>query len=300
MATYNGELYIKNQIYSLLQQTETRWTLWVRDDGSSDETLNIINEFISLDNRIILISDDKGNLGPGKSFLELTKYANSEYVVFCDQDDIWFEKKLECLFIEAKSKFDNATPCLVYCNGYGYSNSSGTITQHEIMNLHASSLNEFLFFNSGYQGCSILFNRALCDFVKDYKASYFYLHDDVVSLIAHSFGKVFYIDKRLMLYRQHDFNVTGNMANNFSDRVRRVLNRSVPVISKKHFYEKKCFFEAYESLLTADDKNVFLAYLNFPDYGFFKKIFILFKFNFSIAGNRTLLYMKLILQKLIF
>jgi len=98
MATYNGEKYIENQILSLQQQTHKNWILYIRDDGSTDSTLEILENFSKNDNRIKIIKDSLGcNLGAGKNFLTLTKYSLSEYVIFCDQDDIWFERKLELL-----------------------------------------------------------------------------------------------------------------------------------------------------------------------------------------------------------
>lgn len=93
MATYNGEKYLRNQLLSLQQQTYEDWTLWVRDDGSTDDTPFILRKFAESDSRIIIVEEDAGQrLGPGRNFLGLTKYSTADYVIFCDQDDIWFEK----------------------------------------------------------------------------------------------------------------------------------------------------------------------------------------------------------------
>lgn len=299
MATYNGDAYIENQIYSLLQQTEKNWNLWIRDDGSSDNTLNIIKNFIKIDSRINLISDNLGKLGPGKSFLELTKYAKAQYIIFCDQDDIWFEKKLELLKEKAIETFENHKPCLVYCDGFGYSDKRGTICSKTISRRHANTLSEFLFFNAGYQGCSILFNRELCDVVSNYQASYLYLHDDVVSLIAHSFGKVSYLDECLMFYRQHEGNVTGNIDNSLKGKLLRVFKNNSPLISIEHYKEKKSFFDAYKNELSEKNRLIFQAYLSFPSDDFLRKLYVIFKYNFSIGGNRQLLIAKTLLRRTI-
>ena len=82
MATYNGEKYIENQILSLQQQTHKNWILYIRDDGSTDSTLEILENFSKNDNRIKIIKDSLGcNLGAGKNFLTLTRYSLSEYVI---------------------------------------------------------------------------------------------------------------------------------------------------------------------------------------------------------------------------
>lgn len=210
MATYNGGRYLRNQLLSLQQQTNEEWTLWIRDDGSTDDTTSILHKFAKSDRRIKIIEDGTGQrLGPGRNFLSLTKCSTADYVIFCDQDDIWFEKKLEILANFAEKNFDADIPCLVYCDAYGYSDAEGVITADGIYRYHAKTLREFLFFNGGYPGCSILFNRRLCIMAAEYRANYFYLHDDVVSLLAHSFGRIYFLAKRLMLWRQHASNVTG-------------------------------------------------------------------------------------------
>lgn len=83
MATYNGGRYLRNQLLSLQQQTYEDWTLWVRDDGSTDNTLNILGEFSESDKRINIVEEQAGKrFGPGKNFLGLTKYATSDYAIF--------------------------------------------------------------------------------------------------------------------------------------------------------------------------------------------------------------------------
>lgn len=299
MATFNGQAYIENQVYSLLQQTDKNWNLLIRDDGSTDNTIKIIEKFANVDSRITLISDNLGQLGPGKSFLELTKYSKSEYIIFCDQDDIWFEKKLEHLKQKAIEGFEHDQPCLVYCDAYGYSDKNGTICSNSVSRRHANSLNEFLFFNSGYQGCSILFNRVLCNIVSNYQASYFHLHDDVVSLIAHSLGKVLFLDECLMLYRQHEQNVTGNIDESIKGKFLRVFKRDSPLISIKHYKEKSAFFDAYKNTLSKEHCLMFQAYLDFPNSSFARKLYLIFKYRFSIAGNLKLLLAKTLMQRVI-
>ena len=95
MATYNGEKYIGEQINSIINQTYTNWNLLIRDDGSKDKTLNIIKKYEKMDNRIILIRDNKDNLGFVKNFEELLKISSSELIMFSDQDDVWKKDKIK-------------------------------------------------------------------------------------------------------------------------------------------------------------------------------------------------------------
>lgn len=296
MATYNGGRYIRNQILSLQQQTYEDWRLLVRDDGSSDNTLEIVKSFMDNDPRIILIKDDLGNLGAGKCFLELTKYAQADYVMFCDQDDIWFEKKIQMLHNAAVEKLIPERPGFVYCDGYAYSDKLGLITASSISRVHAKNLRELLFLNAGYQGCSIFFNRSLCKMLANYKADYFYMHDDVTTLIAHTFGDVYFINKSLMLYRQHEGNVTGNIQFGLMLFLKRVFS-GAPVISDRHYKEKDAFYNAYRNDMNDSDEALFKEYLRFPFVGFLRRVQIVVSNGFTEGGSFIRLLVKVLLRR---
>ncbi|MCF0145856.1 MAG: glycosyltransferase, partial [Eubacterium sp.] len=96
MAAYNGGSHIQKQIDSILAQTHTNWELWIRDDGSSDHTVDVIRSCAASDPRIHLFEDSRGNLGPQESFYTLLSGCPSaDYYAFCDQDDLWVPEKLE-------------------------------------------------------------------------------------------------------------------------------------------------------------------------------------------------------------
>ena len=93
MSTYNGEKYIRKQLDSIMNQ-EIPVSLYIRDDGSSDKTVDIIKEYES---RYDNISHTEGkNIGVVKSFFELFKEASddADYIALADQDDIWFTDKV--------------------------------------------------------------------------------------------------------------------------------------------------------------------------------------------------------------
>ena len=297
MATYNGGKYLRNQLLSLQQQTHKDWILWVRDDGSTDDTMVILLGFAESDSRIKIVENsNRQRLGPGRNFLGLTKYSNADYVIFCDQDDIWFEKKLEILVGFAEKNFDADTPCLVYCDAYGYSDAEGVIIIDSVSRSHAKYLRDFLFINSGYQGSSMFFNRRLCMMAAEYRANY-YMHDDVVALLAHCFGRVCFMPKKLMLYRQHESNATGKINHDFSSHLRRIFNRNLYVLSAKHYREKKSFYSAYKDDMDDNSNRLFAAYLSFPQKGLFERILIIILHRFSIGGSMSRLLIKTILRR---
>lgn len=118
LSAYNGEKYIKAQIESILRQTFTDFELLVRDDGSDDSTKQIVKELAKTDSRIRFISDDnKGNLGYPKCFYALTDMApDADFYFFSDQDDIWFEDKIERA-VDMLSKLPSDVPAAYY-GGY--------------------------------------------------------------------------------------------------------------------------------------------------------------------------------------
>src|SRR5215210_3773596 len=92
LSSYNGEKFIAKQIDSIRRQTHPAWKLLVRDDGSSDRTVDIVEALIEDDNRISLLCDARGNLGPAASFGVLLEHAlrsDAGYFALADQDDVW-------------------------------------------------------------------------------------------------------------------------------------------------------------------------------------------------------------------
>ncbi|EMX9178737.1 MULTISPECIES: glycosyltransferase [Citrobacter] len=298
MATYNGSAFIENQILSLQQQKYKNWILYIHDDGSSDNTLDIIKRMQLIDSRINLIEDGITGLGAGKNFLSLVKFSNTNYTIFCDQDDIWLENKLSSIIAYADNKGMGTSklPSIVYADGYAFDDNTGHIDFSGISHNHANRLKDFLFFNAGYQGCSILFNKAMVGIVADYHG-YVHLHDDVVSLVAHSMGHVYFLPKKLMLYRQHMGAVTGQKK--FNNRFISMLTSKVNyLLSKEHFLVKRAFYENYYHLLTDDIKKDFEIFFKFCDTkSKFSQIIILLKHDFRLNNSRIKLLLKCIVRR---
>ena len=93
MSTYNGERFLREQIESLLRQSWKNVEILIRDDGSKDGTREILNEYSDKYENIQVYLES--NLGVARSFFELLKKSDADYVAFCDQDDICLEKKIE-------------------------------------------------------------------------------------------------------------------------------------------------------------------------------------------------------------
>ncbi len=230
MSTYNGEKYIREQIDSILVQKDVDVTLFIRDDGSTDETRSIILNYIK-DHKNIHLYYDKKNLRPGMSFLKLLCYVVKykepfDYYAFSDQDDIWLEEKL----IKGAEAISDSNEPMLYCsnqilyidgkqNGYRL-NEPPLIT----LMSHLSS-------NAIY-GCTMVLNYALAKIVAYSKKPgqdflYNRNHDAWTVLITLVCGKVVYDNDSYILYRIHDNNVVGVRERSFCQRLIRFKKQTI-------------------------------------------------------------------------
>ena len=119
LATYNGSKYLHEQLDSILNQSYGNINVIIRDDGSSDNTVMIIKEYEQKDSRVRLLNDNLGNLGFVRNFEELMKNSTSEYLMFSDQDDIWYNNKVETSYTRIKAIEETngkSCPILVHTN----------------------------------------------------------------------------------------------------------------------------------------------------------------------------------------
>lgn len=295
MATYNGEKYIENQILSLMQQNHKNWHLIIHDDGSTDNTLQIIKNCMKQDDRITLIDDGITGLKVGKNFLHALSFSSSEYAIFCDQDDIWLETKISELLQLMLKKENKDKPSLVYCDGYPWSND-GEIGLESISPIQAKNIKDIILLNAGYQGCSMLMNRKLIDITLKYEG-YVYHHDDIVTLFAYAFGDIYFLPRKLMLYRQHFMAVTGNK--NYKKKpLGGLLNNVGFTISKDHYNEKKDFFDCYKDSLTPNRAKVFNEYFRYCEaHSKIQKIKLILTQSLTWDGSKIKLLGKTLFQR---
>lgn len=230
MSTYNGEKYLKEQIESLKNQQQVELEILVRDDGSTDTTKDILEEY-SKDG--ILTWYDGSNLRPARSFMELLfKAPEAEFYAFCDQDDFWMPDKLKIAVSKMKN-ISKETPVLYY--GRPRLVDKNLVLQENLNNrkpaIYATNFASRLIVRNAI-GCTFVMNKTLVKEVKKYVPEFIEMHDIWVYQICSAInGKFLYDEDVHILYRQHDNNVIGAMNN----RKRRWSNRI------KRFNEKNCY-----------------------------------------------------------
>lgn len=208
MSTYNGEKYICEQIESILIQQEVNVKLLIRDDGSSDNTCKIIEEFIiKYPEQVVLIKGD--NLGFANSFMDLVYSCGKyDYYAFADQDDIWDKKKL----ISAIELLTDDLPML-----YGSNLKAFDVVENRnflIYDLNSEKelkkqYRKYIFISNPY-GCTMVWNHKLQEQLFAIKKPYELTHDVWVNLVARCTGKVIFdFSHSYINYRVHGNNACG-------------------------------------------------------------------------------------------
>lgn len=224
LSTYNGEKYLPQLITSILKQTYTNWRLYIRDDGSSDNTVNIIKDFVSKDSRVEFFNCDKiENLGVVHSFFNLLEDVDADFYMFSDQDDYWLPDKVEKTVDRMLSLEYKKIPICVYTN---LKVVDKDLQGNELLLSKAwQGFQELLFTNNVY-GCTMMINQRVKDLVKFSQLNYenIFMHDWWLTLIAAAFGKVSYINEPTILYRQHGDNQVGAANKSFASICKRLFN----------------------------------------------------------------------------
>ena len=211
MSTYNGEKYIREQIDSILAQEGCSITLLVRDDGSTDSTVSILETY-KAEGKLDWYTGR--NLGPAKSFLDLLMHSGTaDYYAFSDQDDIWDPDKLaiaaDCLQDIPGPAFYCSNSRLVDGNGEYLGRLCDKRAVPEVR--HLKSLLTSLCGVGGVVGCTMVMNHPLVQTVRNCGVpSNVIMHDVLMRQICHCIGGTILFDGRPhMGYRQHGANVIG-------------------------------------------------------------------------------------------
>jgi|LSQX01.1.fsa_nt_gb glycosyltransferase involved in cell wall biosynthesis len=295
MATYNGADFIEAQLASIVGQTYPHWKLYIHDDGSQDNTIELIQKWEAIDKRIQLINDGKQHIGAAQNFLSLLPYSQADFCMFCDQDDIWFDNKVE-KSLENIQALDNTQAQLVFVDSYVWIPEVGIKGQATLAK--ATDLKDFLFLNGGTRGCLSIFNTQLRNQLLHWKGTCA-MHDHLLQLFALSFGSVKYVNLPLMLYRNHAHNLTGKTDINIYELKRLKANKGRAVVDYEHFKTIEKFYKEHAENLSQDKQQIIQAYLFMKDKSRYAKLMAILKHKFSIYNTVGLLFVKVLLRPFI-
>lgn len=219
LATYNGENFLCDQLESLLCQTHEKLVLFVRDDGSTDNTQAILSRFAGQDNRVQCRFED--NVGVISSFFDLVKTSGDsfDYYSFCDQDDVWQQNKISSA-IKQMEATDPEIP-LLYFSGVEY-------VDDKLRHLGYSVIPKRITFEHALvenlaTGCTIVVNRSARNLILSCLPEFALMHDWWMFLVVSAFGKIIYDPDPKILYRQHSTNVVGGTTDRFKANLKKII-----------------------------------------------------------------------------
>ena len=292
IATYNGEKFIRAQLLSLLYQTYSNIRVLIHDDGSTDNTVEIVREIAKKDERIVFIDDGITLGSAAKNFMHVLKYSDADVAMFCDQDDIWFDNKVEVM-LEALSGKDEAKPHVIFSSATLWYPESG-VDGNTIIR-YPNELRFFLFRNGGIQGCATMFNKAMRDLMLRWKGDLL-MHDHLLGLLSLTIGDLTFVNRSLMLYRRHPASVTagGSFRLTFKEQV--CVNHAIPVVHAKNYETVAKFLEIYKSNLKESDKSLIEAFLEMKEMSVFGRMFSVIRHHFGIYDSVLMLLFKLMIR----
>ena len=273
MAAYNGAPYLEEQIESILHQTHRDWVLFIRDDGSSDGTVEIVRRYTAeYEDKIILITDPSLPGGGAKqNFASILSWVSRNYsfpyFMFADQDDVWLEGKIEkCLRLMQQNESDSNLPLLVHTDLTIVDEELGVVADsffaYQALNSDITDLRHLLIQNNA-TGCTMLWNRALNELL-DLQCDCVVMHDWWMALTASAFGRILCLREPTILYRQHGNNTIGaTPVKTLRYFLRQISGRShVQKYIREAASQAKEFLHVYEDRLSPEQLRILNTFAN--------------------------------------
>jgi len=272
MGTFNGEKYVGEQLDSLLDQTLLPDRILIHDDCSTDSTFEILSRYHKKFPELIEVVRNPSNSGgSGRNFMSMMTVERDDYLMLCDQDDVWRPDKIQksldkMAAMEAQWGVDS--PCLMH--------SDLTVVDEDLVpdetsfrestfaNYDRTTLKDQIIQNTA-TGCTIMYNRALAELITR-TPQHMVMHDWWISLIAAAFGHMGHIDDRTILYRQHRENQIGvTDMRTLRYKLNRLVNPAqVKADIAKTYPQAQEFLEFFSSKLDEGQKALLRDYCAIP------------------------------------
>ena len=264
LSPFNGEKYLKEQMDSLLSQEGVDITLFVRDDGSTDRTVEMIQSY---SDKMDILLFKESNVGFERSFRAAvlkTEGRSFDFYAFCDQDDIWYEDKL-AKGIDYIESLGNNEPIL-YCSNQQIIDELGQFIRDE-EDKQNKITKESSLFALNQRGCVMVWNDSLHTHLK---ASYQTMntnefipaHDTWITILAYALGQVYVDNSRTMGYRVSTHNTAGSYIG-LTGRIRYIWKK-LGTVSQKRKYQRTQLSQlllSYLETVPASDSDYIRAFL---------------------------------------
>lgn len=265
MAVYNGSAYIREQIDSILNQTYENWHLTISDDGSTDGTDLIADEYAAKYPEQITRVYSGVRFGNARDhFMWLSENCTSRYMLYSDQDDVFNPEKMSRLMDamqNAERQWGRDLPILVFSDQTVVDEKLNVI-EPSLMRCQKQAFDSFdyhaLLIQNVVTGGAMMVNRPLCSLAVQCRSrERIIMHDWWMAATAARFGKIIYLDEPLSLYRQHDGNSVGAKRVGSAGYIAGMMGnlRGVREMILRKKSQAGVFEETYTALLTAEDRQ---------------------------------------------
>ena len=301
LATYNSSAYLKQTFDSILQQDRTEWRLLISDGGSTDPTSEIIEQYVlKHPGKIIFLPSEKP-LSASENFSRLLERSESDYVMFCDHDDVWFPDKISktiSTMKQSEQQHGTESPILVFTDMKVTDENLNVLSdsnfKYQNLNPLLTTFNRLLLQNVP-SGCTMMMNRSLVDLSRPIPVQAA-MHDHWVSLVAAAFGEVIFLDVPTVLYRQHGQNYYGASRygwQHFHCRYKQGLD-TVKSGFQRYIDQAITFYNCHEKSLQPQHRKILEELSQWPQLTWVGRRKILLKHRIFKTGFRRNLGMFLI------
>ena len=265
MAVYNGSAYIREQIDSILNQTYENWHLTISDDGSTDGTDLIADEYAAKYPEQITRIYSGVRFGNARDhFMWLSENCTSRYMLYSDQDDVFNPEKMSRLMDamqNAERQWGRDLPILVFSDQTVVDEKLNVI-EPSLMRCQKQAFDSYdyhaLLIQNVVTGGAMMVNRPLCSLAVQCRSrERIIMHDWWMAATAARFGKIIYLDEPLSLYRQHGGNSVGAKRVGSAGYIAGMMGnlRGVREMILRKKSQAGVFEETYTALLTAEDRQ---------------------------------------------
>lgn len=288
MSTYNGANYLKQQLDSILCQEDVEVHCLIRDDGSTDDTLSILEEYKTAYSNIDLIVGD--NLGYKASFMELLYCSSAEYdyFAFADQDDIWLKDKLSVAINKLSASESSSSMYFSNCTLVD-ENMKEFGMLHRDRRFIPSTHNQSIVLGFAH-GCTMVFGQVARDLILKHRLKNNLAHDYWIPLVMMYLGQCIYDEDSYILYRQHAANTFGSDDSWWT--VIKTKFKNLDVDKNKYSLAAQELLDGYSEDLSLDDFDNLTKISNYRKRG---KMSLLFDSRMKRNTLRGTLYLKLMI-----
>ena len=274
LSAYNGEQFIADQIDSLLQQTVQDFHIYISDDCSTDSTYEIIQSYCDRYPEKITATRNAHNSGGARhNAIRLMIERRADYLMLCDQDDVWLPDKIALTLAKLKdmeSAYGIDTPLMVHTDLEVVDEQLQTIQTSFWAAMNSNSRKNKLhnlIIQNIITGCTVMYNRALANLICE-EPEFMIMHDWWLGLVATTFGHIEPLYDRTIKYRQHAHNDIGAKdVRTLGYKFNRLLNYGeVKHAVNMTYQQAESFLKMYRERLTAEQIRLLSEYSAIPNH----------------------------------